>query len=315
MRIAIFGVGGVGGYFGGRLAHAGRDVVFIARGHHLEVMLGNGLRVDSNLGNFDVKVNASDDPRGIGAVDIVIMAVKAWQVTEAAESIRPMLKKSTVVVPIQNGVEAADEISKIIGKEHVLCGSCAIFSYKFGPGHIKADSIWEPSISFKEMDNSASDRVEKLRQALDCYGFAVKVPDDIHAVLWSKLMSVSPVGSVGAVTRVAGRHWRVLPDALEMYKEAVMEVANVARARGIAVEDPQVQEIVSTAVSGSVEQLTSMQRDILEGKRSELEAQVGVIHRLGVQLGVPTPVYTNIYRSLLPSEMRARGQIEYSSEF
>ena len=149
---------------------------------------------------------------------------------------------------------------------------------------------------------------------MDCYGFAVKVPDDIYAVLWSKLISVSPMGAVGAVTRVAGRQWRGLPDALEMYKEAVMEVANVARARGISVDDQQFQQIVNTVVLGPVEQLTSMQRDILEGKRSELEAQVGVVHRLGAELGVPTPVYTNIYRSLLPSEMRARGQIEYSSE-
>jgi 2-dehydropantoate 2-reductase len=314
MRIAIFGVGGVGGYFGGRLAHAGRDVVFIARGVHLEAMLENGLRVDSRLGNFEVKVDASDDPEAVGLVDVVIVAVKAWQVSKAAESIRPMLKKNTVVVPVQNGIEAAIEIADVLGREHVLCGSCAIFSFRLGPGHIKANTTWEPSMSFKEMDNSVSDRVADLRQALDCYGFAVKVPDDIYAVLWSKLISVSPMGAVGAVTRVPGSQWRDSPDALEMYMEAVMEVTDVARASGIAVDDQQLQQLVKAVVSGPVAQLTSMQRDILEGKPSELEAQVGVIHRLGAELSVPTPVYTNMYRSLLPSEMRARDQIEYSSE-
>ena len=314
MRIAVFGVGGVGGYFGGRLANAGKDIVFIARGDHLKAMLDQGLRVDSPLGDFHVSVEASDDPAAVGPVDTVIVAVKAWQVPEAAEAIRPMLEADTVVLPVQNGVEAATVLANALGTEHVLSGLCGILSFKAGSGHIKHEAVAEPFIAFKEMDNSASDRVEDLRQELDCDGFAVRVPDDIDAALWGKLIAVSPTGAVGAAMRVPGRYWRDVPDGVVMYKEAVNEAFEVAKARGVTVDEQQLQQLFDTVDSVPVESMTSMQRDILAGRPSELEAQVGAVHRLGSDAGTPTPVYSTIYRSLLPSEMRARGQIDYPSE-
>jgi 2-dehydropantoate 2-reductase len=314
MRIAVFGVGGVGGYFGGRLAHAGKDVVFIARGGHLEAMLERGLEVESPLGDFRVNVDARGDTAAAGPADAVIVAVKAWQVPEAAEAIRPMLGPDTIVVPVQNGVEAAKELAGALGAEHVLSGLCGILSRKSAPGRITHEAVARPFIAFKEMDNSASSRVEDLRKALDCDGFAVRVPGDIDAALWSKLMAVSPAGAVGAAMRVAGRHWRALPEGVAMYREAVMEVFEVARARGVAVDGSEPQQLFSAIDSVPVEAMTSMQRDILMGRPSELEAQVGAVHRLGAEAGAPTPVYSIVYRSLLPSEMRARGQMDYPSE-
>ena len=313
MRIAVFGAGGVGGYFGGRLAHAGKDVVFIARGDHLNAMQNGGLKVDSIAGDFHVaRVEATDEPAAAGKVDVVIVAVKAWQVPEAAEAVRPMLGPGTLVLPVQNGVEAPGQLAAVLGEGRVLAGLCGLLSRKAGAGHISHEAVPEPFLAFKEMDNTASERVEALRQALECDGFEVRVPDDIHAAMWSKLIAVSPGGAVGAVTRSPGQYWREEPEALRMYEEAVREVHEVAKARGIAVEERQLHDLAGALSAMPITSMTSMQRDILAGRPSELEAQIGAVHRMGAGAGVPTPVYTSIYRSLLLSEMKARGQIEFT---
>jgi 2-dehydropantoate 2-reductase len=137
MRIAVIGTGGVGGYFGGRLAQAGSDVTFIARGATLEALRERGLRVDSTLGDFAVRpVNATDDPTSVGPVDAILMAVKAWQIPEAAAQIGPMLRENTMVVPLENGIDAPEVLSQIVGANHVLGGLCAIVSFMVAPGHI-----------------------------------------------------------------------------------------------------------------------------------------------------------------------------------
>lgn len=313
MRIAIFGAGSVGGYFGGRLAHAGKDVVFIARGDHLKAMQSGGLKVDSVAGDFHVaRVDATDDPAVAGPVDVVIVAVKAWQVRETAEALRPMLGPDTLVLPVQNGVEAPGQLAAVLGDGRVLAGLCAVVSRVAGAGHIKHEAVPEPSLSFKEMNNTASNRVDALRQALECDGFEARVPEDIHAAMWSKLIGVSPGGAVGGVTRTPGLYWRDVPEARSMYEEAAREVFDVAKSRGIALEEQLLSDLADWINSMPVTSMMSMQRDILAGRPSELEAQVGVVHRLGVEAGVLTPVYTSVYRSLLLSEMKARGQIDFA---
>ena len=312
MRIAIFGAGGVGGYFGGRLAHAGKDVVFIARGDHLKAMQSGGLKVDSVAGDFHVaRVDATDDPAAAGPADVVIVAVKAWQVPETAEALRPMLGADTMVLPVQNGVEAPGQLNSVLGEGRVLAGLCGVVSRMAGAGHISHEALPEPFLTFKEMDNTAGNRIEALRQALECDGFEARVPEDIHAAMWSKLIAVSPGGAVGAVTRTPGLYWRDVPEARSMYEEAAREVFDVARARGIALEQQLLSDLAAWLNSMPVTSMMSMQRDILAGRPSELEAQVGVVQRLGAEAGVPTPVYTSIYRSLLPLEIKARGQIEF----
>ena len=153
MRIAIFGTGGVGGYFGGRLAQNGADVVFIARGEHLQAMRQHGLKIDSIKGDFVVHpIQATDDPEKIDPVDVVLVGVKAWQVSEAAQAMRPMVGPETFVVPLLNGVEAPTQLAEVLGAEHVVGGLCGCISFIAGPGHIRHVGA-DPFIHFGELDN------------------------------------------------------------------------------------------------------------------------------------------------------------------
>jgi 2-dehydropantoate 2-reductase len=192
MRIAIFGTGAVGGYFGGRLAEAGENVIFIARGKHLQAMRDNGLRVDSIKGDFVVQpVSATDDPKQVGTVDVILVGVKAWQVPEAAQAIRPMVGPTTFVIPLQNGVEALSQLAAIIGGEHVLGGLCGLISYVVEPGHI-CHAGADPFVKFGESDNRRSERSEKLRQSFDrAIGVTAEIPSDIQAAIWQKFMFVT----------------------------------------------------------------------------------------------------------------------------
>ncbi|HET9794266.1 MAG TPA: 2-dehydropantoate 2-reductase, partial [Thermoanaerobaculia bacterium] len=164
MRFAVFGAGGVGGYFGGRLAEAGEDVTFIARGAHLEAIRKDGLTVESVAGDFRVSpAKATEDPASIGPVDAVLVCVKAWQVKEAAERMRPLVRAETIVVPLENGVEAPDELAAVLGAHPVLGGLCKILSFIVAPGVIRHAGV-TPSLAFGEMDGTASERVRRLRE-------------------------------------------------------------------------------------------------------------------------------------------------------
>jgi len=196
MRFAIFGVGAIGGYFGGRLAQAGEEVAFIARGEHLEALRTKGLRVDSINGDFVLPaVTATDDPSRIGAVDVVLVGVKTWQVPAAAESMRPLLGEDTLVLPLQNGVEAPAQLAKLLGREHVCGGLAKIISYIAGPGHIRHTGA-DPYIALGELDNQPSDRLERLRRALQRSGVSAEIPPDITAALWAKFLFVASWGGV-----------------------------------------------------------------------------------------------------------------------
>ena len=209
MRIAIFGAGGAGGYFGAQLARAGEDVVFIARGSHLQAIRAEGLRVETPAGEIAIRpAHATDDPAEIGPVDVVILGVKTWQVTEAAEAMRPMIGPDTFVAPLQNGVEAASQLAAVLGTRHVLNGLCGTISQVVAPGRIR--SIGEAHfIKFSEIDKRPSERTERLRQAFERAGVKVEVPTDIDVALWEKFLFVVSFGGVGSVTRapigVSGR--------------------------------------------------------------------------------------------------------------
>ncbi|MFV2032986.1 MAG: ketopantoate reductase family protein, partial [Gammaproteobacteria bacterium] len=171
MRIAVFGSGGVGGYFGARLAQARQDVVFIARGAHLQAMRNSGLRVDSIAGDFSLKhVEATEDPRQVGEVDCVICGVKAWQLVTAAKAMKPMVGGNTLVIPLQNGVEAPSQLADILGTDSVLGGLCALIAFRAGAGRIKHIGA-NPLIRFGHMDNHADPRVNALSEIFDrCRG-------------------------------------------------------------------------------------------------------------------------------------------------
>ncbi|MBI3739356.1 MAG: 2-dehydropantoate 2-reductase [Chloroflexi bacterium] len=309
MKFAIFGTGGVGGYFGGKLAQAGEDVTFIARGEHLKAIQQNGLRVDSISGDFLVKpAKATDDPAKIGTVDVVFLCTKAWSVTEAIEQMKPLIGKETFVMWLGNGIEPTDQLEKAFGRAQVLGGLTRISSFIIGPGHIQHVGI-HPYIAFGELDHSRTPRVENLRQVFERLpGIKVEVPDDIHVAMWEKFVYIAAVSGVGAVTRQPNGVFRSVPETRAMLTSALEEVVKVAQARGIALKDT-VKKLLENIDKAGYEVIASMQKSIMEGKPSELEAQTGAVVRMGRALGVPTPTHDFIYAALLPMELKARGKL------
>ena len=311
MRIAIFGAGSVGGYFGGRLSQAGEDVVFIARGEHLNAMLTNGLRVDSINGDFAVQpVQATDDSTKIGKVDVVLVGVKAWQVPEAAEAMRPMIGPETFILPMQNGLEALAQLSKILGKQHVLGGLCGLFCYVKGPGHI-VHAGTDPFVKFGELDNHRSQRVEQLLESFKRAGVNAEIPPDIQVAMWMKFLFITAWSGVGAVTRAPVGVWRSLPETRRMAELNLQEIIAVAAARDISLPEEALQKAMNMYDGLVPESTSSLQRDVMAGRPSELDAQIGAVVRFGREADVTTPQHTFIYHSLLPIELRARGQIQF----
>jgi 2-dehydropantoate 2-reductase len=310
MRYAVFGTGGVGGYFGGRLAEAGEDVTFIARGAHLEAIRKKGLVVHSVSGDFTITpAGVTDRPDTVGAVDAVILGVKAWQLREAAEAILPLIGPETAVLPLENGVEAAEDLTEVLGKDHVLGGLCAIVSMIESPGVIRHAGI-DPVIRFGELDNTRSDRVSRMEKDFQqCRGVTVEVPDDIQRALWQKFVFISAWSSVGSVTRAPIGVIRSIPESRELLLAALAEAVEVGRAGGINLPAEIVENTVNFYDSVDPTSTASMQRDVAAGKPSELEAQTGAVVRLGKKFGVATPASRCIYQALLPGERIVRGDV------
>jgi 2-dehydropantoate 2-reductase len=309
MNVAIVGAGGVGGYFGGRLAQAGEDVVFIARGEHLRAMQKNGLRVDSINGDFRVDpVSATDDPSTVGEVDYILVVVKSWQLPDAIETMRPMVGEKTTIVPLLNGVEAPDQLSGVFGAERVLGGLCSMISMVAGPGHISHVGA-HPMITFGERNHRRSERVERLRNAFSrAEGVQVTIPGDIHVAMWDKFLLIAPWGGFGALTRAPIGVIRSLPETRTLLEQAMEEIYLLARARKVSTERESINRAMAFLDALPEEATASMQRDILGGRPSELDAQNGAVVRLGKEAAVATPVNGMIYSSLLPQEMQARRQ-------
>ncbi len=311
MRVAIYGTGGAGGYFGAQLARAGEDVSFIARGQHLKAIQAHGLCVETPAGDIVIQpAQATDDPSQIGQVDVVLLGVKAWQVEEAARNMRPMVGPATVVVPLQNGIEAASQLAAILGAEHVLGGLCGTFSWVAAPGKIRSISA-ATFIKFGELDNRQSDRAERLRQAFDKASVKAEIPSDIHKALWEKFLLVTAFGGVGAVSRAPIGIIRTVPETRALLQQCMEEVSAVARASRVQLSDSVVSDRMSYVDTLPANSTTSLQRDIAEGKPSELDYWNGSVVRQGRAVNVSTPANQFIYQSLLPQELRARGNVVF----
>jgi len=308
MKFAIFGSGGVGGYFGGRLAHAGNDVTFIARGRHLAQITETGLRVDSIGGDFVVKpAKVTDSPQSVGEVDVVIVATKAWQLSESIEQLKYLVGERTMVLPLLNGIEHMDLLVDTFGSR-VIGGLCRISSFVTGPGHITHVGI-KPFIAFGELNNEKSGRVRELYEIFSAVdGISVEVPEDVQVAMWEKFVFICSTSGVGAVTRQTMDVFRAVPESRVLLASAVREVENVGRAKGVALPSALVEMLLKRIDSLPAGMVASMQKDIMEGKPSELEAQTGAVIRMGRALGIPTPTHEFIYASLLPMELKARGK-------
>lgn len=308
MKIAIFGSGGVGGYFGGRLAKAGQDVTFIARGAHLAAMKESGLRVDSIGGDFVVHpAHATDSPQSIGAVDLVLLATKAWQLDSAIMQMKPLVGETTMILPLLNGMEHMDALLDAFGREHVLGGLCRISVFVAAPGYIRHVGI-QPFIALGELDNSKSTRVDSLREIFTALnGIIMDTPGDINVAMWEKFVFISGTSGVGAFTRQPIGAYRAKTETRAMLYNAMNETAAVARARGILLSDDLVVETMKRIDTLQPDVMASMQKDIMEGRPSELNEQTGAVIRMGRAMGVPTPTHEMIYAELSPLEQRARG--------
>lgn len=298
MRIAVFGTGGVGGYFGGRLAHVGEDVTFIARGEHLRAIQTAGLKVDSLNDDFVIfPAKATNDPREVGEVDLVIVGVKAWQVPEAAREMKPLVSSTTTVLPLQNGVDAVPQLASELGAERVVGGLCRIVSFVVAPGHIR-HAGYKPSIVIGELDNRRTDRIMRIEQLFNRAGLETTIAPDIQVALWMKFLFIASFSGVGAIANAPAGVLRTDPNWRDQMLNAMQEIYTLAHARGIKLP-PNAIEMVMVGVNALPDDATSsMQRDIAAGKPSELESQNGAVVRMAREAGVEVPTHEFIYRTL-----------------
>ena len=308
MRIAVLGTGGVGGYFGGRLAAAGHDVTFLARGAHLDAIRANGLVVTSVLGDFTVQpAQATDDIASIGPVDVVLLAVKTWQLPPVLAALPTLIGPDTAVVTTQNGVEAPDQVAAAVGRGTVLPGIAKIFVHIDGPGRI-THAGGPGSLAVDEWSATPgppSERVVRLREAIIDSGATSPVPEDIWAELWSKMLFVVPFGSLGAALDATIGELRTEPSSRLLLEAAMREVEALARARGIRLPDSVVAGTMAYVDDQPADGTTTLQRDLLEDRPSELDAWTGAVVRLAAASGVAVPLHRLLLEVLTGRHPRA----------
>lgn len=309
MKIAIFGTGGVGGYFGGRLAQTGEDVTFIARGEHLRAIQTTGLKVDSLNGDFLVyPAKATAEVNEVGPVDLVIVGVKAWQVPEAARAMKPLVGPNTTVLPLQNGVDAVSQLTVELAADHVIGGLCKIVSFVVGPGHIR-HAGFGPSVVIGEMDNRRTDRIVEIQKTFNHAGVDTTIASDIQVALWMKFLFIASFSGVGAIANASAGTLRTDPELRAQMLRAMEEIYSLAHARGIKLP-PDSIETVMAGVNGLPDDATSsMHRDLAAGKPSELESQNGAVVRMARESGVEVPIHELIYEKLKPLEAKARAAV------
>jgi 2-dehydropantoate 2-reductase len=307
MRIAIFGTGGVGGFFGGRLANAGGDVTFIARGEHLQAIKSNGLKVDSLSGDFVVyPAKATDHVGEIGEVDLVVVGVKAWQIPETARAIKPLVGSNATVLPLQNGVDAVPQLVAELGPERVIGGLCKIVSFVVAPGHIR-HAGYDPSIVIGELDNSRTDRIEKIQTTFNRAGVETTIAENIQVALWMKFLFIASFSGVGAIANAPVGTLRTDPEWHAQLISAMKEIYELAHARGIKLPPNAIDMAMAGVKALPAEATGSMQRDIVAGKPSELESQNGAVVRMANESGVAVPTHQAIYEHLRRLEEKARA--------
>ncbi len=307
MRIAVVGAGAIGGFFGARLAAAGHEVHFVARGATLAALEESGIELESPMGYLRLRpVALTDDPAAIGPVELVVVAVKAWQVPGVAPRLAPLLGTGTAVLPLQNGVEAADQLAAALGPEPVLGGVCKVIVLKTAPHRVRHVGV-EPIVELGELGRPPAERVRRVARAFADAGARVATPDDVLLAIWAKFLFICAVSGVGAVTDKTLGELRSDRETRATVEAAMREIVAVAAARGVALAPDVVERTMAFLDTLPAAGTTSMQRDLLEGRPSELEAQNGAVVRLGAAAGVSTPVHSAIYERLRPLEARHRA--------
>jgi 2-dehydropantoate 2-reductase len=300
MRIAVVGAGGVGGGFGAALAKAGGDVTFIARGAHLAAMKSQGLKVQGGRGETHlVPTSATDDPASIGKVDIVLFCVKLWDVESAGQHIKPLVGPGTAVIPLQNGIDAAERLIPILGRDAVMGGVAQISASIVGPGLIQQVGTFMRMI-FGELDGKRSKRGEDLLALCLKAGFDATLSEQIMTDLWLKFILLATNASVTALARQPIGKLRDDPDLRPVLVSAFKEVIDVGRANGVALPADALEKILEFIGHAPPAMKASMALDLDRGNRLELPWLGGKVVELGRQLGVPTPTHILMYAMLKP---------------
>ncbi|MDR1991092.1 MAG: 2-dehydropantoate 2-reductase [Acidobacteriaceae bacterium] len=315
MRIAIVGSGGVGGYFGARLAQAGAHVSFLARGAHLAAMRARGLTIESPDGDLHVpEVNATDDPASIGAVDLVFFTVKLYDTEEALTLLPPLLGPDTLVVPFQNGVDTVDRLIAAIGRNHVAGGTAYISAVVAEPGVIRHTA--RHRLIFGPLHGDAPASLNALDALCRAAGFEGVLSERILVEIWSKFAHLSVFSGMTALTRSPIGVIRRDPELLAMFETALHESIAVARAKQIPLAHNIFERVMASVDTLPPHMKSSMLEDLERGRRIELPWLSGAVVRIGQEVGVPTPVHQLIVRLLRPhlngnaGAIRSPGAVE-----
>jgi 2-dehydropantoate 2-reductase len=303
MKVAVFGPGGVGAYFGGRLALAGADVHLIARGSHLDALRTSGLRVRSTKGDFQVVLPATDDTSQIGPCDYVLFSVKTFHTDEATDHLSPLMADETAIVSFQNGVDSEERIARAVGREHVMGGAAYIFSGIVEPG-IVSHTGGPARIVFGEMDGSLSQRAESFLDMCQKAGIDAELSDDIHRVLWDKFAFICAQAGLTSAVRLPIGDVRVVDESWKAFRSVIEEVCAVAAAEGIELPGDTADRHATFAERLEPTGYSSLYDDLTNGRRMELESLHGTVVRRAQLHGISVPVSETIYAILKPWALR-----------
>lgn len=299
MNITIMGSGGIGGCIGGRLAASGANVLFLARGAHLEALQTRGLKLTSALGDLNLpSARALANAHGEPSADFVIFTVKGPETVAAAELIAPVVGPNTTIITFQNGVEGVDILQARFGKNAVLPGVTYIGAIIEAPGHIRQIGAVNRSL-FGEIDGGQSARGRTFRDMANSAGLEMQFVDNISEELWGKFAMLGPFSGIACLSRLPVGTWARTPETLELFVEGMREVIALARLKGVNLDE-------SRLVPRSIEFVKkleptwkgSMLTDLERGKTIEVGSLAGYVHRTGKVLGVATPFHSTAYRAL-----------------
>jgi 2-dehydropantoate 2-reductase len=304
LRVLVAGAGGVGGYVGARLAEAGHDVTFLARGRHLAAIREHGLVLRSVRGDAHVRCAATDDPGEAGTVDAVLVCVKSYDTAALARRLVPALADGTGVVSLQNGVDNEDVLAEALGADRVLGGAAYIFSTISEPG-VVTHTGGPASVVFGERDGRRRERATRLRDALTEAGVDASLADDVRVTLWTKLVFLAALAGTTAATRLPLGEIRDQPESWDVFRRLAAEVAAVGRASGVPLPEHLVDDAVAAAAGLDAAASSSLHHDLESGNRMELDALHGSVVRRGEALGVDVPVTRTVHGLLTPWAARA----------
>jgi 2-dehydropantoate 2-reductase len=300
MRIAVMGAGGVGGYFGAKLARGGHEVAFVARGRHLAAMRERGLTVKSAIGDMQLeRPTVTDDPASLGTADVVLFAVKLWDTESAAEAVRPLVAEGGIIVPFQNGVESIERIGAVVGAERVIGGVAYIAATIAEPGVIVHTGTMA-RLRFGPVLPAQRRVVEALYAACQAAGIAAEIAPDIRAALWEKFVFLCAFSGLTSVARQPIGVVRSDPDMRSVLEAAMREAWTVGRKMGVGLADDFVEQQLKFADGLPAEMKSSMLNDLAAGNRLEAPWLSGAVARMALAAGIPAPVSATLYAALKP---------------